>query len=237
MRRRLHCLVLFMSRLLLLSAAGRSFGSVKVARLLSPSHSAFVRQPPCQGFEGRTQLRNICTARPVLLMAARGGGLGGGTESTGALDSLTMEELKTMLRDKGLKVGGKKSELIERLQSQVKAASVRSVLFNSVSADDLTLSSQIEPMRSQAKSPRVAKANAPAASRSVGKAAAPVKAPTASAPAKAQNAAASAKTPTAGAPAKARKPAEDPPAPTKAPTPASSGGTGGMRVEIIACKS
>ena len=132
MLRRLLFLVPFMSRLLLLSAAGRSFGSVKVARLLSPSLSAFVRQPPCQGFEGRTQLRNICTARPNQLMAARGGGPGGGTESTGGLDSLTVEELKIMLRDKGLKVGGKKSELIERLQSQVKAASVRSVLFQFV---------------------------------------------------------------------------------------------------------
>lgn len=37
--------------------------------------------------------------------------------NNGDLKSLTVPELKDLLRSKGLKVGGKKSELIERLQS------------------------------------------------------------------------------------------------------------------------
>eukprot|EP00566_Odontella_aurita_P004898 CAMPEP_0113545094 /NCGR_PEP_ID=MMETSP0015_2-20120614/11072_1 /TAXON_ID=2838 /ORGANISM="Odontella" /LENGTH=771 /DNA_ID=CAMNT_0000445425 /DNA_START=15 /DNA_END=2330 /DNA_ORIENTATION=- /assembly_acc=CAM_ASM_000160 len=51
---------------------------------------------------------------PAAAAAAASGGGGGGGEN---LSKLTVPALKDMLRERGLKVGGKKAELIERLQT------------------------------------------------------------------------------------------------------------------------
>ena len=42
-------------------------------------------------------------------------------QSTGKLDDLTLPELKAALKSRKLKVGGKKAQLVERLQQATKA--------------------------------------------------------------------------------------------------------------------
>ena len=53
--------------------------------------------------------REVAKPKPVKVVKASG-------HSNGDLNSMTVEELKKMLKKKGLKVGGRKADLIERLQ-------------------------------------------------------------------------------------------------------------------------
>mmetsp|Transcript_64408 Transcript_64408/g.154054 ORF Transcript_64408/g.154054 Transcript_64408/m.154054 type:complete len:179 (-) Transcript_64408:283-819(-) len=76
--------------------------------------------PQFGGWAVRTSSRGLCSARPTVLQAARGGD-GAAELSDATLQKMTVEELKAMLRDRGLKVGGRKPELIERLLIEVSA--------------------------------------------------------------------------------------------------------------------